>query len=49
VRVGKEWGAGKKGQDRGIVLALSTRDRRVYIATGYAVEERQSQRYFGRD
>ena len=38
VRVGKEWGAGKKGQDRGIVVALSTGDRRVYIATGYGVE-----------
>ncbi|MCI0410557.1 MAG: TPM domain-containing protein, partial [Acidobacteria bacterium] len=38
VRVGKEWGAGKKGQDRGIVVALSTGDRRVFIATGYGVE-----------
>ena len=38
VRVGKEWGAGKKGEDRGIVVALSTGDRRVFIATGYGVE-----------
>src|SRR5262245_264517 len=38
VRVGKEWGAGTKGQDRGIVFAISTGDRRVFIATGYGVE-----------
>ena len=38
VRVGKEWGAGRKGEDRGIVFALSTGDRRVFIATGYGVE-----------
>jgi uncharacterized protein len=38
VRAGKEWGVGKKGQDRGIVVALSTGDRRVFIATGYGVE-----------
>jgi uncharacterized protein len=38
VRTAKEWGVGKKGQDRGIVVALSTGDRRVYIATGYGVE-----------
>jgi len=38
VRVGKEWGAGREGEDRGIVVALSTQDRRVFIATGYGVE-----------
>jgi uncharacterized protein len=38
VRVGKEWGAGKKGQDRGIVVAFSSGDRRIFIATGYGVE-----------
>jgi uncharacterized protein len=38
VRVGKEWGAGTKGQDRGIVVAVSTGDRKVFIATGYGVE-----------
>jgi uncharacterized protein len=38
VRTAKEWGVGKKGEDRGIVVALSTGDRRVYIATGYGVE-----------
>jgi len=38
VRVGAEWGAGRKGEDRGIVVALSVSDRRVFIATGYGVE-----------
>ncbi len=38
VRVGTEWGVGKKGEDRGIVVALSTTDRRIFIATGYGVE-----------
>jgi uncharacterized protein len=38
VRVGEEWGAGRKGEDRGIVVALATADRRVFIATGYGVE-----------
>jgi uncharacterized protein len=38
VRVGQEWGVGKKGEDRGIVVALAIEDRRVFIATGYGVE-----------
>jgi uncharacterized protein len=38
VRVGSEWGVGRKGEDRGIVVALATQDRRVFIATGYGVE-----------
>ncbi len=38
VRVGSEWGAGRKGEDRGIVVALSIEERRVFIATGYGVE-----------
>ncbi len=38
VRVGTEWGVGRKGEDRGIVLALAIQERRVYIATGYGVE-----------
>jgi len=38
VRVGTEWGVGKKGEDRGIVVAMSTQDRRIFIATGYGVE-----------
>jgi uncharacterized protein len=37
-RVGHEWGAGRKGEDRGIVVALSLAPRRIHIATGYGVE-----------
>jgi len=37
-RVGTEWGVGKKGEDRGIVVALSLAPRRIHIATGYGVE-----------
>jgi uncharacterized protein len=38
VRAGSEWGAGRKGEDRGIVVALAIAERRVFIATGYGVE-----------
>ncbi len=38
VRVGTEWGVGRKGEDRGVVVALAVQDRRVHIATGYGVE-----------
>ncbi|MFQ5701575.1 MAG: TPM domain-containing protein [Acidobacteriota bacterium] len=38
VRVGQEWGVGRKGEDRGIVVALTVEQRRVFIATGYGVE-----------
>jgi len=37
-RVGTEWGVGKKGDDRGIVVALAVRERRIFVATGYGVE-----------
>lgn len=38
VRVGHDWGVGRKDEDRGIVVALATEDRKVFIATGYGVE-----------
>jgi uncharacterized protein len=38
VRAGTEWGVGKKGEDRGIVVALAIEERRFFIATGYGVE-----------
>ncbi len=38
VRVGQEWGAGRKGEDRGIVIAFSLTDRKIFVATGYGVE-----------
>ena len=38
VRVGSEWGAGKKGEDRGIVVAVTTEEPHIFVATGYGVE-----------
>ena len=38
VRLGKHWGVGRKGEDRGVVVALAIQERRVFIATGYGVE-----------
>ena len=37
-RVGETWGAGRKGEDRGIVVALAVGERRIGMATGYGVE-----------
>jgi len=37
-RAGTEWGVGKKGDDRGIVVALAVQERRIFVATGYGVE-----------
>jgi uncharacterized protein len=38
VRVGTVWGAGRKGEDRGIVITFALEEKRVFIATGYGVE-----------
>ncbi len=38
VRAGSSWGVGRRKEDRGIVVALAMRERRVFIATGYGVE-----------
>ncbi len=38
VRVGSEWGVGKKGQDRGITVAVTTEEPHIFVATGYGVE-----------
>ena len=38
VRVGSEWGAGRRGQDRGIVIAITTDEPHIFVATGYGVE-----------
>ncbi len=38
LRVGEEWGAGRKGEDRGLVVALAIEERKISIATGYGVE-----------
>ena len=38
LRIGEEWGAGRKGEDRGIVIAVAIEERKISIATGYGVE-----------
>ena len=38
VRVGDEWGVGRQGEDRGIVIAVAVAERDTCIATGYGVE-----------
>src|SRR2546425_1318436 len=38
VRVGSEWGVGKKGQDRGIVVAVTTDEPHIFVAHGYGVD-----------
>jgi uncharacterized protein len=38
VRVGQTWGVGKEGEDRGVVVALSRDDRKIFVATGYGTE-----------
>lgn len=38
LRVGTEWGVGKADTDRGIVVTLALRERRVDVRTGYGVE-----------
>jgi uncharacterized protein len=38
VRAGAEWGVGKKGQDRGIVVAFVVEGPHIFVATGYGVE-----------
>lgn len=39
VRIGTMWGVGQRGQDRGLVVALSRGDRKIFVATGYGTEE----------
>ena len=38
VGVGEEWGVGRQGEDRGIVMALAVAERDIFIAAGYGVE-----------
>jgi uncharacterized protein len=38
VRVGQRWGVGRRGQDRGLVVALAREDRAIFVATGYGTE-----------
>jgi uncharacterized protein len=38
VRVGTSWGVGRRGEDRGVVIALAVADNVLHVATGYGVE-----------
>jgi uncharacterized protein len=37
-RLYKAWGIGKKGEDKGVLIFLAVKERRVRIETGYGVE-----------
>src|SRR5512137_1151676 len=37
-RLYKAWGVGKKGQDKGVLIFLAVKERKVRIETGYGVE-----------
>ena len=37
-RLYSAWGIGKKGEDRGVLILLAVRERRIRIETGYGVE-----------
>ncbi len=37
-RLYKAWGIGKKGEDKGVLIFLAVRERKVRIETGYGVE-----------
>lgn len=39
LRLGNYWGVGKAGKNNGILIALSTRLRRIRIHNGYGIEE----------
>lgn len=38
VRAGQTWGVGKRGEDRGLVIAFARDDRKIFVATGYGTE-----------
>jgi uncharacterized protein len=38
VRAGQTWGVGKRGEDKGLVVAFSRDDRKIFVATGYGTE-----------
>lgn len=38
-RLGEKWGIGQANKDNGILILASKNDRKVFIATGYGVEE----------
>ncbi|MBW2637070.1 MAG: TPM domain-containing protein, partial [Deltaproteobacteria bacterium] len=37
-RLYEQWGLGKKGEDKGVLIILAVKERRIRIETGYGVE-----------
>ncbi len=37
--IGQKWGVGQKGKDNGIIILMDMKERDVFIATGYGLEE----------
>ena len=33
-----EWGIGKRGEDNGLLILISTEERRIHVETGYGLE-----------
>ncbi len=37
--LGEKWGIGKKGKDNGVLILIAKEERKMWIATGYGVEQ----------
>jgi len=37
--LGEQWGIGQKGKDNGILIMISLKERKMFIATGYGLED----------
>jgi uncharacterized protein len=40
IALGQKWGIGQKDKDNGLLILWSTGNRKIYIATGYGMEEK---------
>jgi len=38
-KIGNEWGVGKKGSDNGVVIVIAPNEHKLFVATGYGMEE----------
>src|SRR5215470_11042154 len=38
VKIAEAWKPGAKGKDNGVVFLVATKDRKMFVATGYGVE-----------
>jgi len=37
--IGEKWGVGQKGKDNGLLILMDMQDKKVFISTGYGLEE----------